>query len=184
MRFFLLVLLYLIKASLIMDRWVRKMDSPKCLQLKNPRHDVMAVLLADRNLSKIFIDLGHDRINWLQILSKSRSLFEKLRYFDRNTSKTIYKNFVYPDGSTDPNVKSIQISTPADAHLYILLREYQPALKKLIFDNGDVYMRCCELPAKLEDIVVRMFGPECESSELYSDLDIYFESFLTDIGIK
>lgn len=176
------LLAHLTTSTLIMDRWVKKLGN--CLELKNPRQDVMAVLLVDKNLDRIFIDLGHDRIRWLQFFSKSRNLFERLRYFDRKTSRTRYDLFLYPDLSRDPIVKSVQISTPSDAHLYILLRQYQPALKRIRFDCEDVYLRLCNLSEELDDIVIRMFGSECESAELYSDLNAYLDSFLTDIGIK
>lgn len=182
LHFFLFFQLLMTSATIIMDRWAKKVGP--CLHLKNPRHDVLAVLLIDKNMDKIFIDLGHDRIRWLQVLSKSRSIFEKLRYFDRATSKTIFSSFVYPDQSKDPIVKTIQIKTPSDAQLYILLREYQPAVKKIIFEKADVYLHLTGLSEKFEDIIMRMFVSDSESTELYSDIDVYLESFLTDIGIK
>jgi hypothetical protein len=111
-------------------------------------------------------------------------MFERLRYFDKETSGTHYGLFLYPDLSEDPIVKSIQIWAPSDAHIYILLRAYQPALKRIRFDRDDVYLRLCNLSDELDSIVIRMFGSECESAELYSDLNAYLESFLSDIGIK
>lgn len=150
-----------------------------CIQLINPRQDVLAVLLLDGNLERIFVDMVQSRVRWIQIISSSRSLFDWLLSFDRGQAKTVYRPFVYPDGTANLYVRSIQIHQPSDAHLFCLLRRYQPAFKHISWSGSLVKLRFSKLSTDLEDIILRMF--DSELGEYSQALDSLLESQLSEI---
>lgn len=172
-----LLLLDFLMASLFMERKAER--TKKCLELINPRQDALAVLLLDGNLERIFVDVTQGQVRWIQIVSSSRSLFDWLKTFDRNNAKTVYRAFRFPDGSEDSRVRAIQVTYPSDAHLFCLLRRYQPNFKHISWTGASVKMRFCKLSAELEEIIIRMFYSELGP---YSELlDDYLESQLTEI---
>lgn len=164
------------KGTLFMDRRIDN-DGPNCLVLKNPRPDVYALLMMEQKIDRVFIDMCHDTFRWIQIISNDRALFEELRSFDQQgVSKTVYRPFMFPDESVSSRVRAIQIMWPSEGHLFVLLREFQPCLCKILRKRGDRYFKLCFLPRRLEELLFKMYSQE--DTQYTMDMNSYLNEKL------